>query len=169
MLNLDISQILTQAAGFLVLLWLMRLFFWRPVLSQLDARKERIALQVKEIEDTKAELAKLKAGYEARLSAVEEEARSRINQAIIEGQRIAGQVKDDAHNEAQRIIRDAKSYINDEFIKAKEELKNSIVDLAIEAAGHVIESQITESDSRRIVQDFLKEIEAIDEGKDISG
>lgn len=168
MMNLDFQQILTQAAGFLVLLWLLKLFFWRPILSLLDGRKEKISRQLKEIEDTKTELARLKSEYAAQLSAIEETTRAKINEAILEGQRIASQIKDDAHNEAQRIIKDAKSYINDEFLKAKEELKNSIVALAIDAASHIIESQITESHSRKIVQDFLKEIEELDERKDIS-
>lgn len=168
MMNLDFQQILTQAAGFLVLLWLLKLFFWRPILALLDERKERISRQLKEIEDIKTELAQLKSEYEAKLSAIEETARKKINEAILEGQRIASQLKDDAHNEAQRIIKDAKTYINDEFLKAKEELKNSIADLAMDAASRLIETRITESDSRAIVQDFLKEIEEIDERKEIS-
>lgn len=169
MMNLDFQQILTQLMGFLALLFILKLFFWKPVLSMLDERKEKISRQFKEIEDTKTELAQLKSEYEAKLSAIEEAARARINEAILEGQRIAQGLKDDAHKEAQKIIKDARSYINDEFLKAKEELKNSVVALAIDAASHIIESQIAENDSRRIVQDFIKEIEEIDERKDISG
>lgn len=169
MMNLDFQQILTQLVGFLALLCILKLFFWKPVLSMLDERKEKIRRQFKEIEDTKAELTQLKSEYEAKLSAIEEASRARINEAILEGQRIAQGLKDDAHKEAQKIIKDAKSYINDEFLKAKDELKNSVVALAIDAASHIIESQIAESDSRRIVQDFIKEIEGVDERKDISG
>ena len=163
------SQILAHIISFLVLLFLLRKFAWGKILKFLDERKERIALQLNEIEERKGELAQLKSGYEAKLNTIEESARAKINEAILEGQRIARQIKDDAHNEAQRIINDAKSCINEEFLKAKEELKNSIVALAMAAASHIIETRITESDSRRLVQDFLQNIEAIDEKKDISG
>ena len=42
MMNLDFQQVLTQAVGFLILLGLLKLFFWKPVLALLDQRKENI-------------------------------------------------------------------------------------------------------------------------------
>ncbi|HLD41251.1 MAG TPA: F0F1 ATP synthase subunit B [Candidatus Omnitrophota bacterium] len=163
MMSLDFQQIITQAAGFLVLLVLLKLFFWRPMLSLLDERKERIASQLKDIENAKSDLSGLKADYEKRLNVIEETARLKVNEAILEGQRITREIKDQAHQEARRIIKDAREYINEEFSKAKEDLKNHIAALAVEAASRIIEAQITEKDSRRIVQDFLDKVKERDE------
>ena len=163
MMSLDFQQIITQAAGFLVLLVLLKLFFWRPMLSLLDERKERIASQLKDIENAKSDLSGLKADYEKRLNVIEETARLKVNEAILEGQRITQEIKDQAHQEAQRIIKDAREYINEEFSKAKEDLKNRTAALAVEAASRIIEAQITEKDSRRIVQDFLDKVKEKDE------
>ena len=163
MMSLDFQQIITQAAGFLLLLVLLKLFFWRPMLSLLDERKERIASQLKDIENAKSDLSGLKADYEKRLNVIEETARLKVNEAILEGQRIAQEIKDQAHQEARRIIKDAREYINEEFSKAKEDLKNRTAALAVEAASRIIEAQITEKDSRRIVQDFLDKVKERDE------
>ena len=163
MMSLDFQQIITQAAGFLLLLVLLKLFFWRPMLSLLDERKERIASQLKDIEDAKSDVSGLKADYEKRLNVIEETARLKVNEAILEGQRITQEIKDQAHQEAQRIIKDAREYINEEFSKAKEDLKNRTAALAVEAASRIIEAQITEKDSRRIVQDFLDKVKERDE------
>jgi len=163
MMSLDFQQIITQAAGFLLLLVLLKLFFWRPMLSLLDERKERIASQLKDIENAKSDVSGLKADYEKRLNVIEETARLKVNEAILEGQRITQEIKDQAHQEAQRIIKDAREYINEEFSKAKEDLKNRTAALAVEAASRIIEAQITEKDSRRIVQDFLDKVKEKDE------
>lgn len=163
MMSLDFQQIITQAAGFLVLLVLLKLFFWRPMLSLLDERKERIASQLKDIEDAKSDISALKADYEKRLSMIEETARLKVNEAILEGQRVSQEIKDQAHHEAQRVIKDAREYINEEFSKAKEDLKNRTAALAVEAASRIIEAHITEKDSRRIVQDFLDKVKEKDE------
>ena len=163
MMSLDFQQIITQAAGFLLLLVLLKLFFWRPMLSLLDERKERIASQLKDIEDAKSDVSGLKADYEKRLNVIEETARLKVNEAILEGQRITQEIKDQAHQESQRILKDAREYINEEFSKAKEDLKNHIAALAVEAASRIIEAQITEKDSRRIVQDFLDKVKEKDE------
>ncbi len=163
MMSLDFQQIITQAAGFLVLLVLLKLFFWRPMLSLLDERKERIASQLKDIEDAKSDISALKTDYEKRLSVIEETARLKVNEAILEGQRVSQEIKDQAHHEAQRVIKDAREYINEEFSKAKEDLKNRTAALAVEAASRIIEAHITEKDSRRIVQDFLDKVKEKDE------
>lgn len=163
MMSLDFQQIITQAAGFLVLLVLLKLFFWRPMLSLLDERKDRIASQLKDIEDAKSDISALKADYEKRLSVIEETARLKVNEAILEGQRVSQEIKDQAHHEAQRVIKDAREYINEEFSKAKEDLKNRTAALAVEAASRIIEAHITEKDSRRIVQDFLDKVKEKDE------
>lgn len=163
MMSLDFQQIITQAAGFLVLLVLLKLFFWRPMLSLLDERRDRIASQLKDIEDAKSDISALKADYEKRLSVIEETARLKVNEAILEGQRVSQEIKDQAHHEAQRVIKDAREYINEEFSKAKEDLKNRTAALAVEAASRIIEAHITEKDSRRIVQDFLDKVKEKDE------
>lgn len=169
MMSLDLQQIITQAAGFLLLVVLLKLFFWRPMLSLLDERRDRIASQLKDIEDAKSDISALKADYEKRLSVIEETARLKINEAILEGQRISQEIKEQAHQEAQRVIKDAREYINEEFSKAKEDLKNRTAALAVEAASRIIEAHITEKDSRRIVQDFLDKVTEKDEPRSSFG
>ena len=40
---IDVRQVATQILGFLVLLWIMSKFAWKPLLAQLEARRQRIA------------------------------------------------------------------------------------------------------------------------------
>ena len=49
--------------------------------------------------------------------------------------------------------------IKRELVKAKEEIKAQIIDLAIGAAKTVITEKLTEDDDRKIVEDFLKGVD----------
>ena len=160
-MNLDLQQILTQAVGFLILLGLLKLFFWKPVLALLDQRKEKIASEFKHIEDLKLELAKLKAEYESRLSAIEEISRQKLKEALDEGKRIADEMKAKAQEQAGQIIESGRENIAQELSKAKHELKAQIVDLALRATESVILEKLTADHDKKIVEDFLEKIDQV--------
>ena len=158
-MNLDFQQVLTQAVGFLILLGLLKLFFWKPVISLLDQRKEKIAPEFKHIEDAKAELATLKAEYETRLASIEEIARQKIKEAVEEGKRITDELKSKAEEQARQIIESGRENIRQELLKTKQELKSHIVDLALRATESIILEKLTADHDKKLVEDFLDKID----------
>ncbi|OGW98894.1 MAG: ATP synthase F0 subunit B [Omnitrophica WOR_2 bacterium GWF2_43_52] len=158
-MNLDFQQVLTQAVGFLILLGLLKLFFWKPVISLLDQRKEKIAAEFKHIEDAKAELATLKAEYETRLASIEEIARQKIKEAVEEGKRITDELKSKAEEQARQIIESGRENIRQELLKTKQELKSHIVDLALRATESIILEKLTADHDKKLVEDFLDKID----------
>jgi len=153
---LSTSEIVAQIASFLLLLFILRVFAWKKILALLDARKEKIAAELKGIEDTKLEIAKLRSEYEGKLTSISEEARQRIQAAVQEGKDLQEQLKKAGNLEAQRIIESARDNIKYEIAKAKEELKEKIIDISIKAAESVIEEKLTEKQDRNMVENFLK-------------
>jgi len=98
-LNLEIQQILTQALGFLILLFILKKIAWKPLLSLLDERREKISSEFQTIERTKSELSRLEQDYKARLADIDAQARQRIQEAISEGQRISVEIQEKAREE----------------------------------------------------------------------
>jgi F-type H+-transporting ATPase subunit b len=156
---LSTNEIVAQVIAFLLLLWILRTTFWGKVLGMLDARKEKIASELKAIEATKAEVNIMKAQYEEHLTMIEKEAEAKFQEAADKGKDYAEEMRKKAEAEGERIIQNAKENIRGELTKAKEELKDSIVDLTIRAAEKVIEEKLSESDDRKLVEDFLRKIE----------
>jgi len=145
---LNSSEIVAQIISFLLLLSILRIFVWKKMLQLLDARKEKIASGLKRIEDTSLEVSKLKSAYELKLTLIEEEARAKIHRALEEGKKIREEVRKKAHEEAQDIIEDARTNIKYELSKAKEELKEQIVDLTINGMENLIGASSHEIDAR---------------------
>lgn len=156
-MNLEIQQILTQAIGFLVLLFILKKIAWKPLLSLLDERREKISSEFRNIERTKSELSRLEQDYKARLAEIEAQARQKIQEAIAEGQRIAVEVQEKAREEGKNILNKAKDNIELEIAKARVELRNQVASLAIRAAEKVIKEELTEERHKRLVTEFIDE------------
>lgn len=152
---LSTNEIIAQIVGFLILLALLRAFAWRKVLGFLDKRKERLAAEFKKIEEAKAEIERIRLDYDAKLTSIDQAAKHRIHDAVNESKVILEGARKNAHIQAQEIIDNAKNSIKYELAKAKDELKNEIIDLTIKAAENVIKEKLTEKGDRQIVQDFL--------------
>ncbi len=159
---LSASEIVAQIISFLLLLFLLRTFAWKKLLGSLDERRERIASEFKAIEGTKADITNLKADYEARLAGSEQAARARIQEAIAEGKKITEDVKKKAELAAGGIIEKAHENIKYELDKAKEELKDTIIDMTILATEKVIQEKLTGAGDKKLVEDFLKRIDDIE-------
>ena len=156
-MNLEIQQILTQALGFLILLFILKKIAWKPLLSLLDERREKISSEFQAIEHTKSELSRLEQDYKARLADIDAQARQRIQEAISEGQRISVEIQEKAREESKNILNKAKENIELEVAKARVELRNQVAVLAIKAAEKLIKVELTEERHKRLVTEFIDE------------
>ncbi len=158
---LSTNEIIAQIASFLLLFIILKAFAWKRVLRILDQRRERISAEFKNIEDSKAGVAALKSEYEKSISSIEEIAKEKIGQALASAQAQASEIKGQARADAQSIIDDAKKNIRYELNKAREELKEKIIDISLRAAEEVIEQKLTEEKDREIVEEFLEKVDQV--------
>ncbi len=158
---LNVYEIIVQILSFLLLFLLLRRFFWRQFIKLLDTRREKIAADFKSIDAQKAEIEKIRLEYAEKLKKIEDEAKKKIQAAINEGEKITEELKKKAQQEAQKIIDNAKNDIQFELTKAKDGLKEEIIDLVLNATQHLLGEKITEEKDKRMVKDFLEGIDKI--------
>lgn len=158
---LSTNEIIAQVLGFLILLTLLRIFAWKKILGLLDKRKEHIALELKKIEEAKADIDKLKFDYAAKLNSIEETAQKKIHDALGESKLILEEARKNGYIQAQGIIDNAKASIKYELAKAKDELKDEIIDLTIKATENLIQEKLTGEGDKKLVKDFLEGVDKI--------
>jgi len=93
-MQFDWTTFVLELLNFLVLLWLLKHFFYRPVLGVLDARKQAVLDQVAQADTMQKQAAALQAQYEARLQdwhREQEQARQALQQEL--GQERARQLE----------------------------------------------------------------------------
>lgn len=158
-MNLVIQEILTQILGFLILLFLLKRFAWKPLLTLLDERKRHITKEFERIESSKEEIRTLRTEYETKLTRIEDEARAKVKEAITDGQKLASQIQQKAHDDARTLLEKAKRNIEFEIAKAKIELKDEIADLAVNVSEKVLKEKLDERSHKELVGKFIDELE----------
>jgi len=156
---LSASEIVAQLACFLLALAIFRVFLWRKFLKILDDRKGRIAAELKEIEAARSDVEVMRMGYQSRLAAIDETGRARIQEAIKEGRRIADEIRKNAQADAEKMVENARGSIGMDLAKAKDELKDTMIDLTVRVAEHVVQEKLSDTEDRKIVERFLKEMD----------
>ncbi len=160
-MTLDIQQILTQIAGFLVLLWLLRRFAWPQLFQVLEARRERIAAEMADLDRQKADLARLEADYKTRLAELDAQARQRLLEAVEEGRRVSREIQEKAREDAAKTIERARQGLELEVTAARAHLHDEVVTLALRAAERVIRERLDDAKHRALVADFITQVERV--------
>jgi len=156
-----VNQLIAHAISFIVFLFLVRGAFNTIILPPMRERRERIKAEFERIEQEKAEVGKIRQEYEAHLKKLDQESRQRIQEAVAEGQRVATEIREGSRKEAQEMITRAREEIAIERDKAQATLRNEVVDLATEIASKLIREELTADKHRKLVDDFLAEVEEV--------
>ena len=159
MLQLDLQQILSQALSFILLVVILRRFAWRPLLHLLDQRRARIEEELRQVAQSKTDLARLQADYSQRLAKIDEEARTKIQQSILEGKRIAIEIQEQARAQAYSIINKSKETIELELAKAKVTLRDQVAGMTVDAIERILHQKLDAKTDRHVVDAVLDELE----------
>lgn len=157
-LGVNVPWLLAQLLNFLLVLFLLRLFVYRPVLNMLETRKKKIAESLEYADKVKAEAAAQQKEFERRL----DDARREAQQAAASAQQVAEKERQrilaEAQQEAQQIREQARGEIEYERKQLASELRAQVVDLSLLGAQRVIGANLDENKSRQLVENFLNEV-----------
>ena len=156
-----LNQLIAHAISFLFFLFLVRGAFNAIIFPPMRERRERIRAEFERIELEKGEVQKIRQEYEALLRKVDAESRQRIQDAVAEGQRVAGEIRETARKEAQDMITRAREEITIERDKAQATIRNEVADLAVDIAGKLLREELSPEKHRKLVDDFLAEVEQV--------
>lgn len=157
---IDWRQVLTQILGFIIMLWILRRFAWAPVLKLLEDRRQKIAGEFAEAERRQKDADAAKAKFEQELRGIEALRRQAITEAIAEGQKVAGEIREQANTEAAARLERGQDEIAREREKAKEILKQHTIGLALRAAEKILREKLDESHQRKLIGEFIDEVSA---------
>jgi F-type H+-transporting ATPase subunit b len=160
-MNLDVQLIVTHIIGFVIMVWILGKFAWKPLMGILEDRRQKIKSEFDKIETGKAEVADIKADLEAKLKDIDNLSRQRLTEAVNEGQRIAAEIKEGGRKEAKDIITRAKEELQRDVEKARAALKEDMVSITLAAAEKVISARLDDTENRRLVTDFIDNVEKV--------
>ena len=149
---LKIPELIGNLLAFALLFWLLKKFLWGYILETIDKRKRSIELAYQEVENRQREAEKLKRQLEERLARIDEEAHQRLEQAAREGRQLAEEIRAAAESQREKMLIRAQTDIAREREKARVELNNYAVDLAIDISEKLLRQKLDREEHRRLVQ-----------------
>ena len=158
---IDIRMVGTQILGFLLLLWGLSKWAWGPLTKQLEARRQKIAGEFAEAERRQQAADQLKAKLEQDLRGIDVQARAKLQEAVSEGQKVAGEIRAQAQSEAQARMARAEEEMMREREKAKELLKEQVIALSLATAEKILKSKLDEPAHRKLAGQFIDEVGAL--------
>lgn len=158
---LSTNEIVAQVITFLLFFFVLRALLWKRFLGILDQRKEKIVSEFQAAEKARQTAQELKNDYAQKLKTVEDAAKARFQEIMLEAQKMSEKIKKEAQIQAQRIIDDGHNLVSYEISQGKEKLKKEIIDLVLETTEHVIEEKLTFEEDRKIVENFIDHIDKI--------
>ena len=158
-MNVQWQVILTQILGFLIVFLVLRKAAWGPVLKLLEERREKIRASFADIEAQKAEVANLKTQYEAELKKIDAQARQRMNEALAEAQKLAGEIEASARERSRQEMDKLKGDVEREYQAARVKFKEEMVTIALGAAERMVKESLDRNKQSKLVDQFLAELD----------
>ena len=147
-------------ATFLILLWLLAKFAWRPLLTALEQRQDTIRKSLDDAQQAKQELERLNAESRKILNEARVQAEQILSQTRTDASRLRDELKQKAQSEAAGVIKNAERQIEMETARAIQQIRNEAVDISIAIASKVLERNVTREDNERLIEETFKQIEA---------
>jgi F-type H+-transporting ATPase subunit b len=157
-MSFELKQTITQILAFLVMLWVLKRYAWKPLLNLLDERTHKIQADL--------DLAKVKnqhaderlEEYSKRIAKIQEEGKVIIQNAAKEAGQLGQEIQENAQRKAHEIIQKAHDQCVREQENAREELKKEMIDISFVALEKLVHTKLKKEDRDRFLVEILKEI-----------
>lgn len=154
-----IGLIVWTTVVFLLLLWLLGKFAWKPILGAVKTREKGIADSLAAAETAKKEWQELKSANEIVLNQARTERDAVLKEARDIKDSIIAEAKLKANHEAERILSAARDQITNEKNAAVNELKNQVASLSIEIAEKILKSELSSDEKQKaLVSNLMKDV-----------
>ena len=143
---------------FLVLVFLLAKFAWKPILNMVEERTKNIEDALNSAENAKKEMAGLKAENEQIMKEARAERDKIVREAREMKDKIIEESKETAKAEADKILAQARKLIDDEKRAAMNELKDQVASLSIEIAEKILTKELSDKKKQaELIDDILQQ------------
>ncbi|PQV49682.1 ATP synthase F0 subcomplex B subunit [Jejuia pallidilutea] len=156
--DFSIGLFVMQTVIFLVLIFIMVKFAWKPIMNSLNDREEGIQNALDAAENAKLEMQNLQADNEKLLKAARAEREAMLKDARDMKNKMIEDAKGEAQAEASKLIAQAQESIESEKKAAIADLKSQVANLSLEIAEKVVKEELSNKGKQeKLVESLLGE------------
>ena len=154
----ELGLIFWTGISFLILLFILAKFAWKPILKSVNDREEGIKEALESAEKARREMQNLKADNERILKEARVERETMLKEAREIKAKMITDAKEEAQIQANKMIEQAQIAIESEKKSAMAALKNHVAGLSVDIAEKMIREQLSNKEKQlKLVEDMLAE------------
>ncbi len=155
----NFGLIFWQLVTFLIVLFLLTKFAWKPIMNALREREASIENALSAAEKAKLEMQGLKAENEKLLAEARMERDKILKEASEAGNTLVENARNKANEEGSRMIAQAREAIENEKLAAITEVKNMAAALSVDIAERILRKELSDKQAQQeLAQDYLREV-----------
>ena len=156
-----IRQVIIQGATFLAFFVVVKVFFADKIKAMLEKRQEVIEKDLSTATEAKANAEKLENEYAEIMKGAHDEKAAILHSATEDGEQMKEKIVAEAREQAETIITNARKEIDRERTQAEKELRDSIVDMTIDAAEKISGKSFTKEDHAQLISESISMIKEV--------
>lgn len=150
-------QLIAQIINFLLLVFLLYRFLYKPILGVIDRRAAHIQTGLDRAKQAQQALAEANERAATILNQARQESQGIVTNANTTAQHIVEQARADADKQANDMINRAQAQIALERQRMAQELRSQVAELALLAASKVVEKNLDTPTQRNLVEQAINE------------
>jgi F-type H+-transporting ATPase subunit b len=158
-LDLDLGMTLATIGVFLILFPVIKFFFIGPLTDAINSRNQELEHTFSDAENLRADMQKLRDGYEKQLAESEASARVQIESQIKEAQALRQTLVSEATAKADDLVKKAAIEIESEKTRAITDIRLHVVDLTLAATEKILGQTVDAAINKRLVTEFIDRVE----------
>ena len=152
--------LLAQIVNFIILLFLLNKFAYKPIMKVLDDRKHKIETSMRQAEEVEKKLAETEASQKEIIGRAERESTKIIEEARAAAKKLQDETMVETSNKMEEALLKNKDSIKLEREKMVSEVKADMADLVADTTKKVLGKTLTSGNNRELVNDALKDLES---------
>jgi len=143
---------------FLVLLFLLAKFAWRPLLAALESRQEDIRKSLDDADRAKKELEQVQEESNRIVTKARVDADAIIASSRADASKLQDELKQKARAEADGIIQSAQKEIQRQTEQSLSQIRGEAVELSLMIASKLIQKNLSAEDNDKLIENALSQI-----------
>jgi F-type H+-transporting ATPase subunit b len=144
-LGVSLLDMFVQLAATVILVIIVKKYFWSKITLFLEKRRELVQSELTTAQAAAAEATANKEKTESEYTKLRKSARDVLESARLQGEEERSEIIHSAKSEAKKIAEDSKKSTALDIEKAKAEVNNQAVELAVLMAAKILEKEIDSS------------------------
>ncbi len=158
-LGIDAVEMVIQLVATILLILVVKHFFWEKITAFIEARREIMESELTEATERNEEARVLKEEAEESFDKVKLEAKQILEDAKTRGEDNRREIIAKAKDEATNIKKSAQKDLAQEIEVARSHMRNEIISVATLLAEKVIAKEIDEATYNRLIDETIKEVQ----------